>query len=134
MVFIAVVAALMTAEMTRQRWVYLRRRAANYAHEEACLRIALASNLHDVEEGVRLSKRISRDGDILTLALEPLHRVVDSKPDYDSYLKLIDLPLRRLNVENLKGRLADRAAMRQKYELALKHLWLPIDPGSHKPN
>ena len=79
MVFIAVVAALMTAEMTRQRWVNLRRQAAYHAHAEACLRIALASTLHDVEEGVRLSKRMSKDGDVLTLALEPLHRVFDSK-------------------------------------------------------
>jgi hypothetical protein len=129
MVFIAVVAALMTAEMTRRRWVYLRRHATYHAHSEACLRIAVASALHQVEEGERLSKRMSMDGDgLLSSALEPLHRFLDSKPDYEAYLKVINLPLRRLNVENLKGQLADHAVMRQKYELALKRLWLAIDP------
>jgi hypothetical protein len=63
MVFIAVVAALITVEMARQRWVHLRRRATYHAHSEASLRIALASALHDVEEGERLSKRMPIDGD-----------------------------------------------------------------------
>jgi hypothetical protein len=131
MVFTAAVAALMTAEMTRQRWVYLRRHATYHAHSEACLRIALAFALHEVEEGERLSKRMSMDGDgLLSSAQEPLHRFFDSKADYKDYLKVINLPLRRRNVENLEGQLADHAVMRQKYEIALKRLWLLIDAES----
>jgi hypothetical protein len=131
MVFTAAAAALMTAGMTRQRWVYLRRHAAYHAHSEACLRIALASALHEVEEGERLSKRMSMDGDgLLSSAQEPLHRFFDSKADYKDYLKVINLPLRRRNVENLESQLADHVAMRHEYELALKRLWLLIDPES----
>jgi len=131
MIVVAIVAVLLAAEKTRRRWTYFRRLAAYHAHSEACFRIALISTQRDIEEGERLSKRLSVGEDRLLQAFEPIHRFFDSKPDYEAYLKVMKLPLNTMQLETLKGCIADHARMRREYELAAAHLWLPVAPSPH---
>jgi hypothetical protein len=130
---IAVVAALLAAEDTRQQWIYLRRRALSHAHAEASWRLSLATCVRDVEKKERLGSALSIQPGSLMLALEPVHRLVDEKSSYDAYWEVMNLPIARRRLDNARDNVVYHAAMRRKYEFASRRPWLSVAPDPISP-
>jgi hypothetical protein len=138
MIVIAVGAVLLGAETTRQRRVAFRRRATDHARAEKSYRRHLDCYLQKVEEGERLTSRMSPssrrfvDVSMLTQALAPLGRLADSRPDFEAS-EARNLPMYRSAVDRFAADVAYHAAMRHKYELASRHPWLSIEPDPPAP-
>ena len=129
MIAIAMGALLLAGEIAIKRRAEYLRLAGLHAHEEACCRLGLIECVRYIEEGERLGERMSIHADPATLALEPLHRLLDSKSDYEAYERVMNLPFRRSALDNWITRIAYHVALRRKYEVASKRPWLSVEPG-----